>query len=203
MRRVAVPIVALLMAGATAMPAVAEPIADYTGIDVQQATGHARDDGLTVSRAWLVSPEPQSLVVTQWPNPGTERSLGDGTEIDHVVLWVSTGLEATGRPAAEFRTTGGAIYCQVNTASEITLSLVCWRPRDGVMVWFAASESWVNRSRVRGARGKRPRGFRTLGHGGTWRRHGIRCVSRPAGLTCRNAYGDGMFIGTVRGARRL
>lgn len=202
MRRIVVPLAALVIAAATAISAAAEPIPDYRGIDVGQAAGLARD-GFTVIRSWYVSPEPQTLVVEQWPFPGTDRSTGSGVEINTVNFWVSTGLEATGRPAAEFRTTRGAIYCQVNTASEITISLVCWRPRDGVMVWFAASEPWVNRHRVPGARGKRSTGFRTIGYGGTWRRHGIRCVSRPAGLTCRNHYNDGVFIGTVRGARKL
>jgi hypothetical protein len=43
---------------------------------------------------------------------------------------------------------------------------------------------------------------RVLGYGSTWRRSGIACTSRAAGLTCTNASGRGFFL-SREGWRRL
>lgn len=150
--------------------------------------------------SWLVDTRPAGRVVSQFPRPGIDV----GGEPDSVWLNVSTGLRSTGRPAAEFRTTAGAVYCQVNSASEVSYSLVCWTPNDGYMIEIYPTSEFQSRPvYVRRARGAKPGGFRTIGYGGSWRRHGIRCVARRTGLTCRNTEGHGFWLGRYHGVRHF
>lgn len=182
-------------------PAVALETPSYVGLMVHEAVAEAESDGYQVKTTWLVAPGSPGQVLGQFPGAG--QDVPDSDFAPMVTLDVATGLRSTGRTAAEFRTTRGDIYCQLNTATHVSFSVFCWRPRDGMTADLMADLPPYGRAPrpMEAARGPRPHGFRTIGYGGSWRRHGITCISRRAGLTCRNREGDRLFMGRVTGAR--
>jgi hypothetical protein len=97
-----------------------------------------------------------------------------------------------------FRTPDRKAYCAI-TEGEPPPGLVCWRPRDGITVYMlprGRAERDVN-PRNRGLHGV----ARVLRFGQAYRAWGYVCVSRRAGLTCKNRAGHGWWLGRERGVR--
>ncbi|WP_217924921.1 hypothetical protein [Miltoncostaea oceani] len=109
----------------------------------------------------------------------------------------------------EFRTTGGATYCQVQTSGALDIELVCWHPRTGRIITmpggtgFGAATHYTHRGAIR----HRPAGFRTVGFGASWRFSiegrgaGWNCYSSRKALTCTVGDERDTFfrLGRVRG----
>lgn len=115
-------------------------------------------------------------------------------------LTLLTGLRSTGRPRLEFRTTGGAAYCQAPTEDEFENGgLTCWTPRSGRLVTM---KTGVTMRFHRQAIGARPSGFRTVGFGASWvsptqssNLPQISCYSNRRALTCEDGRGFGFILG--------
>jgi hypothetical protein len=127
-------------------------------------------------------------------------------------------VEASGRaPTVQpfFRTPLGA-YCGLglDTLEPARPGLLCWTPRDGLLVSIGQGERKGDYVYEEHVKGLRPHGYRLLaaGHTFTWRcrkvdaffaercstTHGVAvfvCTSRADGLRCRNRTGHGFLIG--------
>jgi hypothetical protein len=191
-------VVAGVVAGAST--ASAAPVPDVRGLPYRQAVAELRADGFRALVVWSVRSGVPGRVTGQLPD-----AAADHDPSVPVGVVVSTGLRPSGRPAAEFRTPGGAAHCQVDTVQPSGPALVCWRRSDGRTLVLDSVGAGPPRSVVlRRARGIAPAGFRTVGAGGTWRRHGIRCVvQRGATLRCVTRSGNGFVLGRLTGVRRF
>ncbi len=116
---------------------------------------------------------------------------------------IALALPPAALAAASFRTPGGAVYCG-ESEGEPPLTLICWRPADGLTAWMTR----LGRSSFRIDR--RNRNHRdavdppTLRYGRSWREAGFwRCTSWSRRLTCTNLAGHGWWIGPEHGARRF
>lgn len=188
----------------TAVPAASEDVTvpNVRGMSIANARTNLAAAGITrVNVAWNVRPGSTRRVVSQMPPAGISIDNANGA-----VIWVSTGLQATGRRGKEFRTPGGAAYCQIDDSAELDVQLVCWTPNDGYTISLMVSEVPRPRARTdRRARGVKPAGFPTVAFGRTWTyRLGTKrivCRSQATGLTCTNAARGGFWLGRGRGVR--
>jgi hypothetical protein len=117
------------------------------------------------------------------------------------LLVVSLATASAATAVAAFVTPGKAAYCGVSEG-EPPLTLICWRPGDGITLdmtrWGHAHRRLYrpNRGSYDAAPG------RILSFGKIWRFPGYwKCVSRATGLTCTNRAGHGWWLGRVRGSR--
>ncbi|WP_217924982.1 hypothetical protein [Miltoncostaea oceani] len=166
---------------------------------IPEATTSAAALGLRLETTMTVFPGRPARIYTQYPRPFTSPSQDfDGT----VYVSVANGLLASGRSATEFRTTGGAAYCQVAGTWPV---LTCWTPKSGRMVTVGAGDIAKPSMRFhRLAIGARPKGLRTVGYGASWvwrkadetgrRRIVLRCYSDRRALTCENDYRSGFRL---------
>jgi hypothetical protein len=101
---------------------------------------------------------------------------------------------------ADFVTPGRAAYCGVSEG-EPPLTLICWRPRDGLTLDMTR-RGHSHRRIYRPNRGVYDLAGRILSFGHRWRFPRYwKCVSRATGLTCTNLKGHGWWLGRVRGSR--
>jgi hypothetical protein len=116
-----------------------------------------------------------------------------------VFVSLATGSAATA--GAAFATPGKAAFCGV-AEGEPPLTLICWRPRDGITLDMTG-RGRPHRSLYppnMGADDAVPGRF--LSFGKIWRfPDHWKCVSRATGLTCTNRTGHGWWLGRVRGSR--
>ena len=128
------------------------------------------------------------------------------------------GLLVTGGVAAKyvvvgFRTPSGNIGCMYASDPSFAPNLRCDirsrlrpvppRPAKCDLDWGDSYElNLTGRARLtcHGDTAIDPRA-RVLAYGVTWRRNGFSCVSRLAGLTCRNRSGHGFFLSRKRSYR--
>jgi hypothetical protein len=116
-----------------------------------------------------------------------------------VLVSLATVSAATAAPA--FVTPGKAAYRGVSEG-EPPLTLICWRPRDGLTLdmrrWGHAHRRLYRPNR--GSDDAVP--GRILSFGKIWRFPGYwKCVSSATGLTCTNRAGHGWWLGRVRGSK--
>lgn len=158
------------------------------GLTLPEARSVVAGAGGELSTAgWVVRPGLRDRVAIQDGKPGWPWSPGSS-----ILVSVSTGLMPLGRPAMEFRTTGGATYCQVQTRDALYIELVCWHPRTGRIITMPGAQGFGGATHYthRGAIGHRPAGFRTVGFGASWRFSikgrgaGWNCYSNRQALTC-------------------
>jgi hypothetical protein len=136
------------------------------------------------------------------------RKLESGLQREHmktllIILAIATGALTTASSAAAvaaFVTPHKNAYCGI-TEGEAPLSLICWRPADGLtleMKRFGRPHKSIHPSN-RGYFDRAP--GRLLRFGQSWRLSGWACVSRSAGLTCTNRSGHGWWLGRLQGSR--
>jgi hypothetical protein len=103
---------------------------------------------------------------------------------------------------ANFRAPGRTLYCELGDLPAPRV-LICWRARDGLSIgMLPTGRATVSPDRNNKAnhQDRAP----VLGYNHTWRyRTSYRCISKPAGVTCRNRSNHGFFLGRFRGFRLL
>jgi len=115
-----------------------------------------------------------------------------------VLAGLATASAATA--VADFVTPGKAAYCGASEG-EAPLTLICWRPRDGITLDMTR-RGRAHRTLYRPNRGAYDVAGRILSFGKIWRFPDYwKCVSRTTGLTCTNLSGHGWWLGRVRGSR--
>ena len=116
------------------------------------------------------------------------------------LLAVSLATASAATAAADFVTPGKAAYCGVSEG-EPPLTLICWRPRDGITLDMTRL-GHAHRRLYRPNRGAYDVTGRILSFAKIWRFPDYwQCVSRATGLTCTNRAGHGWWLGRVRGSR--
>lgn len=194
-------------------PAQGQPLApSLVGLALPDAQAAAAAAGVPLQVRLRVHPYAAGKVIEQWPRAGEAVASADE---GGVLTVVSTGMLPTGA-AREFRTTGGAAYCQVDDDRDLGPHLYCWAPRNGWMIALPArgvgrAPVWTHRRAI----GHRPAGFRTVGFGGSWRWRAsyqivgspptsfwaFNCYSNRTRLTCTNSNNDGFWVGRRGGTR--
>jgi hypothetical protein len=113
---------------------------------------------------------------------------------------IAASLATASVATATFRTPGKAAYCGVSEG-EPPLSLICWRPGDGLTL--SMTRAAFPRRRLSALnRGYHATEGQILLLGKVWRLSGYwKCVSRVTGLTCTNKTGHGWWLGRARGSR--
>jgi hypothetical protein len=115
-----------------------------------------------------------------------------------LVVTLATASAATA--VAYFVTPGKAAYCGVSEG-EPPLTLICWRPRDGITLNMTR-RGRAHRTLYRPNRGAYDVAGRILSFGKIWRFPDYwKCISRATGLTCTNRAGHGWWLGRVRGSK--
>ena len=120
-----------------------------------------------------------------------------------IILPIATGAltaASTAAAVAAFVTPQKTAYCGISEG-EAPLSLICWRPANGLTLDMRR----LGRSHKRIHSSNRgyfdPAPGRLLRFGERWRFSGWACVSRSAGLTCTNRSGHGWWLGRLQGFR--
>jgi hypothetical protein len=113
---------------------------------------------------------------------------------------VATSLATASVAEATFRTPGKAAYCGVSEG-EPPLTLICWRPGDGLTLDMTRGN--LPRRRLSTVNlGYHAIEGQILFFGKVWRFPRYwKCVSRATGVTCTNRAGHGWWLGRVRGSR--
>ena len=113
---------------------------------------------------------------------------------------IVTSLATASVAMAAFRTPHKAAYCGVSEG-EPPLSLICWRPSDGLTL--SMTRAGFPRRRLAALnRGYHATDGQILLFGKVWQLPGYwKCVSRATGLTCTNTTGHGWWLGRMRGSR--
>jgi hypothetical protein len=116
------------------------------------------------------------------------------------LAFASLATASAATAVADFVTPRKAAYCGVSEG-EPPLSLICWRPRDGITLDMTR-RGRAHRSLYRPNRGADDVAGRILSFGKIWRFPDYwKCVSRATGLTCTNRAGHGWWLGRVRGSK--
>jgi len=120
-----------------------------------------------------------------------------------IILAIATGALTAASSAAgvaAFVTPHETAYCGISEG-EAPLSLICWRPADGLTLDMRR----LGRAHKRIDSSNRgyfdPAPGRLLRFGKRWRFSGWACLSRLAGLTCTNRSGHGWWLGRLQGSR--
>jgi hypothetical protein len=115
-------------------------------------------------------------------------------------LFVGLATASGATALADFVTPGKAAYCGVSEG-EPPLTLICWRPRDGLTLDMTR-RGRAHRSLYRPNRGAYDVAGRILSFGKIWRFPDYwKCFSRATGLTCTSRAGHGWWLGPVRGSK--
>jgi hypothetical protein len=93
-----------------------------------------------------------------------------------------------------FQTPAGRAVCELDRPGHEG-SLLCRVEGGGPKLW---SMRETGAARVRVVMSNAPSDVPVLRYGQTWRRLGFTCVSRRAGLTCRNRSAHGFFLSPTR-----
>jgi len=101
---------------------------------------------------------------------------------------------------AAFVTPHKAAYCGISEG-EPPLSLICWRPADGLTLDMRRLGRAHNGIQSSNRAYFDPAPGRQIRIGQKWRFSGWACVSRSAGLTCTNRSGHGWWLGRLKGFR--
>ncbi len=120
-----------------------------------------------------------------------------------IILAIATGTLAaasSAAAAAAFVTPHKTAYCGISEG-EAPLSLICWRPADGLTLDMRRLGRAQKRIHPSNRSYFDPAARRLLRFGQTWRFSGWACVSRSAGLTCTNRSGHGWWLGRLQGPR--
>ena len=115
-------------------------------------------------------------------------------------LFVALAMPAVAGAYASFRAPGRTLYCELGDLPAPRV-LTCWRAKDGRSIGMlptgrALVNPDTNTKNLHQDRAP------VLGFGHTWRyRTSYRCISKPAGVTCRNRSNHAFFLGRYRGYR--
>ena len=140
--------------------------------------------------------------------PRGGRSLQNGLQRDRVrillvILAMATAALAAASSAAAvaaFVTPHRTAYCGISEG-EAPLSLICWRPADGLTLEMRQIGRVQKRIHSSNRAYRDPAPARLLRFEQKWRLLGWVCVSRSTGLTCTNRSGQGWWLGRLQGSR--
>ena len=144
--------------------------------------------------------------------PGTSsvggRDLQTGLQTEQmktplIILAIAIGALTAASSAAAvaaFVTPHKTAYCGISEG-EAPLSLICWRPADGLTLDMRRMGRAHKRIHLSNRGYFDPAPGRLLRFGQRWRSSGWACVSRSAGLTCTNRSGHGWWLGRAQGSR--